>query len=524
MRTHALSLALTVLLILSTPALLAQPAPLVFHAFLVGANVLGGGGSTTGFARATLTMNGDLATLDVTTIGLTNITGVTLFVGAPGTDGSVIKTFTDVNNGFVNGRFTRTLALDPGVATVIFNNPQNFYLVITTAANPTGAVRGSLVSANATYLAGRVAGSSTLCNGGNGTSGGVGSFVISLTPDTGGATYTVRYDIVTSGLGNTLSAIEVGDNLGGSGPITLGTNVAGTGGRFTGSTQIPTARAQVLQSLPVGARLIVRTPDSGTGCAAAGSPLAAHELFIPVAGSVRGAGNTNFMTDVNIYNNTASGAGDNADVLTQFFPAGTSSATAQFVAWTTLLPRGLVSYRDVATSAFNASINGVGALRMVTSGNIIANARVYNNQAAAGAGTFGQYIAGLPRSLALTEGTLVGLSNIVSAVPPGTASARTNVGFFNPSDNTVTAAFELLDGNGTVTRTSTLTLNPWQQLQVPLAGGLFGGITGDVNVSTLHFLSGSPIFVYASIVDNVSGDGSYVTPSISSSGGTAPGQ
>lgn len=523
MRTNTLRLALVVLMILIVPTLAAQPAPLVFNAVLVGANVLGGGGSTTGFARATLTMNGDLATLDVTTIGLTNITGVTLFVGAPGTDGSIIKAFTDINTPFVNGRFTRTVALDPGVATVIFNNPQNFYLVIFTAANPTGAVRGTLVSANATYLAGRVAGSSTLCNGGNGTSGGVGSFVISLTPDPGGATFTVRYDIVTSGLGNTLSAIEVGDNLGGSGPISLGTNVAGTNGRFTGSTQIATARAQALQSLPAGARVVVRTPDSGQGCAAAGSPLPAHELFIPVAGSVHGAGNTNYMTDLNVYNNTATSTGDNADVLTQFFPAGTSSATAQFVAWTTLLPRGMVAYRDVATSAFNASINGIGALRLVTAGNILANARVYNNQAAAGAGTFGQYVAGLPRSQALTEGTLVGLSNISSAVPAGTASARTNVGFFNPSDNTVTAAFELLDGNGTVTKTSTLTLNPWQQLQVPLAGGLFGGITGDVNTATLHFLSGGPIFVYASIVDNVSGDGSYVTPGTSSSGGTGPG-
>lgn len=517
MRTHFSRLALVVALMV--PALMAQTPPLVFNAVLSGANVLGGGGSQTGFARATLTINGDLATLDVSTVGLTNITGVTLFVGSPGTDGSVIKTFTDAINGFVNGRFNRTLPLDAGLPGVIARNPQNFYLVITTAANPTGAVRGALTSANTSYLAGRVSGSSTLCNGGNGTSGGVGSYVLALSLDPGGTTYTVRYDLVTSGLGNTLSAIEIGDNLGGVGPITIGTNVSGTNERFTGTATIGAARAEAVLALPNGTRLIVRTPGSGAACAAAGVPLPAHEIFIPVAGSVHGAGSTNYMTDVNIYNNTGTSAGDNADVLTQFFPAGTGSATAQYIAWTTILPRGMVAYRDVATNAFNAQINGIGALRMVTSGNIFANARVYNNQSAAGAGTFGQQVAGLPRSSALLEGTLVGLSNVLSAVPAGTASARTNVGFFNPSDSQVTAAFELLDANGTTTRTSTLTLNPWQQLQVPLIGGLFGGFTNDVNAATVHFLSSGPIFVYASIVDNVSGDGSYVTPSTSSSGG-----
>jgi hypothetical protein len=129
----------------------------------------------------------------------------------------------------------------------------------------------------------------------------------------------------------------------------------------------------------------------------------------------------------------------------------------------------------------------------------------------------------LPRTPGLSEGTLVGLSNIVSAVPVGTTSARTNIGFFNPGDSAATADFELLDANGTVLGTRTLTLNPWQQLQLPLINGLFTGINGDLNAASIHYLSSTPIYVYASIVDNVSGDGSYVTPSTNSSGGTGPG-
>ncbi|HXA19213.1 MAG TPA: CHRD domain-containing protein [Thermoanaerobaculia bacterium] len=517
MRTH---LIVSLMIVLFVPVLAAQQTPLVFHAALTGNNVVGGGASANGFATATLTINGALGTLDVTTLGLTNITGLTLFVGAPGTDGAAIKTFSDVNNGFVNGHFNGTASLDPGVINQLLANPQNFYLVITASGFPAGAVRGTIISANTLFLAGRISGTNGLCNGGNGSSSGAGTFVLALSPDTGGVTYTIRYDLVTNGLGNTLTALEIGDNLGGNGPISVGTNLTGTGGRFAGTTQIAASRVQALQSLPAGVRVIARTPDSGAGCAAAGAPQPAHEIFIPVAGSVHGAGNTNFMTDLNLYNNSAQGTAVNADVMVQFFPAGTGSAAAQFVAWATLLPRGIAAYRDVATSAFGAEINGIGALRLITANNIFANARIYNNQVTAGAGTFGQYAAGLPRTSALTDGTLVGLSNIVSVPPVGTPTSRTNVGFFNPSDSASTAAFELLDGNGTVIGTRTLTLNPWQQLQLPLIGGLITGINGDVVTSSLHFLSSNPIFVYASIVDNVSGDGSYVTPGISSSGGT----
>jgi len=517
MRTHLL-VALAV--VLFVPVLAAQQTPLVFHSALTGNNVVGGGASANGFATATLTISGAVATLDVTTLGLTNITGVTLFVGAPGTNGAAIKTFSDVNNGFVNGHFNGTATLDPGVINQLLANPQNFYLVIDASGFPAGAVRGTLTGANTVYLAGRISGTSGLCNGGNGSSSGAGAFVLALSPDPGGVTYTLRYDLITNGLGNTLVALEIGDNLGGNGPITVGTNLTGTNGRFAGTTQIAASRAQALQSLPGGVRVIVRTPDSGAACAAAGAPQPAHEIFIPVAGSVHGAGNTNFMTDLNLFNNSVQGSAVNADVMIQFFPAGAGSAAAQFVAWATLLPRGMAAYRDLGASAFDGQINGIGALRMVTANNIFANARIYNNQAAAGAGTFGQHAAGLPRTAALTDGTLVGLSNIVSVPPLGTPTSRTNIGFFNPSDTASTAAFELLDGNGTVLGTRTLTLNPWQQLQLPLIGGLITGINGDVVTSTLHFLSSNPIFVYASVVDNVSGDGSYVTPGISSSGGT----
>ena len=51
--------------------------------------------------------------------------------------------------------------------------------------------------------------------------------------------------------------------------------------------------------------------------------------------------------------------------------------------------------------------------------------------------------------------------------------------------------------------------------QMPLSGpnGVFTSVAGDFATSSIFFLSGTPVFGYASIIDNISGDASFVTPS-----------
>ena len=89
------------------------------------------------------------------------------------------------------------------------------------------------------------------------------------------------------------------------------------------------------------------------------------------------------------------------------------------------------------------------------------------------------------------------------------------IGFFNPNPTPTTVALEIRDNSGTSIGTQMLTLGPWMHTQMPLSGtnGLFSAITGDIGTASVFFLSGNPIFGYASIVDNVSGDASFVTPS-----------
>jgi hypothetical protein len=79
-----------------------------------------------------------------------------------------------------------------------------------------------------------------------------------------------------------------------------------------------------------------------------------------------------------------------------------------------------------------------------------------------------------------------------------------------------TVALELRDGNGSVVATTMVTLQPYQLMQVPMTGatGLFGTVFIDISNDSASFVSGSPIFAYASIIDNTSGDASFVTPSV----------
>lgn len=152
-----------------------------------------------------------------------------------------------------------------------------------------------------------------------------------------------------------------------------------------------------------------------------------------------------------------------------------------------------------------------------SSGSVLANARIFNNQIVNGRGTFGQFVPGMLRSQALQQGLLVGIGNIGAngASSVGGQTFRTNVGFFNPNDTPTTVALELRDSNGNLLGNTTVTLAPWMHEQLPLSGtnGVFSAITSDIPTSTLFFLSGNPIFAYASVIDNVSGDASFITPS-----------
>ena len=479
-----------------------------FNASLLGSNVVGSTGITNGFANATVTFNNGQATINSNTMGLSNITGITLYQGAPGTNGTPVQTFTTSTANFTAGQLNRTLTVDPTLLSAIEANPQNYYFVITTTDFPNGAVRGSLSSANTQQFGG------TLAAGTNGVTSGSGVYTFSLSPNPGGQNYTLNYDITTNGIGNSATGFTITPSNGT--PFVFGQNSTSTNGRFTGSTVIDAATAQQLLCNPSGFNLGISTAAVANGFAVNGSVGASNEIFIPVVGSVPGINNTMWRTDLTLYNNNQSGSGPTTMYM-QYFPEGSTSSTAQVTAASSLSPGATQMNADIAAALFNNTLTGIGALRILTSGSVFANARVYNDQSSLGKGTFGQNVPGLTRAQAVSQGILVGTINTFSANASASTNARTNIGLFNPSDSATSVALQLRNNGGGIVATNIITLGPWQHMQMPLAGAAgaaFPFVTGDVPSSSVSFLAGSPIYAYASVVDNVSGDGSFILPSV----------
>jgi hypothetical protein len=490
-----LSISLLLLALAVTPFLSAQTQCSAINNQTFTSSLLNPSGPAAGgFANATLRFDQSGAgTLQSSTLGLgDNITSFSLFRGDPANGGVLVQTFPTSASNFQNGRFSTNVMIDPATAAMIEQNPGSFVLV---ANSMNGSVVGTLSAMNTSQFSGALAAN--------------GAFGFSLKPLANGNGFMLNYDIQTSGLSNNVSSFQLMSQFGT--PITIAENPTGTNGRFIGSAQISTAAGQALICNP--SSFTLSATNQGTPVAS-GAVGAATEIFIPAAGTARGIGDTNFMTELNLFDNDP--AGSSASIFVQFFPTLTPDPNAADVSAFNIRGRATVASHDIGSTIFNGNLNGIGALRILSSSNnVFASARVYNNQVQNGRGTFGQMVPGLTRSQALTEGALIGLINTNPSTTISAASARTNVGFFNPNDTSTFVAIELRDGGGNIIGRSLVQLGPFEHAQLPLAGanGLFS-VSGDIDTSTAYFVSGAPVFAYASVVDNVSGDGSYVSPSI----------
>jgi hypothetical protein len=447
------------------------------------------------FGTASLTLRGTTATVHANTVGMLDTSTLTLMQGT-----TPLLALTDQSNMFRNGTFSRTLTLDPALAAAIAANPSSFALTLDTG-------RGLVLTSPLTISTGPV-----LTGRLTGSSGAGGNFLLSFgAPINQAGDVPISFDVVSNGAGNQFTSVQLlaGD---GSPFFTFGNNLTANNGRVTGTVVVNSAFAQQLLANPCGLSFAINT-TSGTPLT--GTLSAGQEVFIPVAGSTPGLLGNRWKTDLNLFNSDVSGAGTSA--LVQFIPTGASLASASSTSTLLLPPRGGAANRDITTSMFNG-MTGIGALRIISSGTVFANARVYDDQTANGKGTLGQSVPGLTRSQAIRSGVLVGLTSVQSgasgASAIGAQNARTNIGFFNPNDSPSTIAAELRDGNGSVIATQIVTLGPFQHTQMALNGanGLFASETSDFTGRAVTFLASQPLFAYASIVDNDSGDASFVLP------------
>src|SRR5207248_651304 len=163
MKKYGFLAVLAIALLLVAPAAMAQsatctavtPANSAFNAALLGSGFSGTSGSPNGFANVNFSLSGNQATVNASSLGLSNITGISLFQGQPGSStAQLVQTFSSSSNNFNNGQFTGTMTLSPLLISQIQANPSNFFFVVTTSQFPNGALAGSLTPSRQQLISG----------------------------------------------------------------------------------------------------------------------------------------------------------------------------------------------------------------------------------------------------------------------------------------------------------------------------------------------------------------------------------
>lgn len=226
------------------------------------------------------------------------------------------------------------------------------------------------------------------------------------------------------------------------------------------------------------------------------------DAVFPVAGAVAGANGTMFRTDLTLLNQSS----EEVIAVIQFFPAGAAgnSGPAHSVT-TTLLPGAQEVHENIVESDFQAA--GTGAIRIVANGDLLAVARIYNDQRPVDGGTFGQFVPAHKDSNNRSNGTLPALSNVPPSAPPH--GFRSNIGFFNAGQDAVTVTFNAHRPNGTILESNTLVVAPGAQQQMALSQ-MFSTLEMMDELYVTFTTSGGPLYVYASVVDNITGDAVFI--------------
>jgi hypothetical protein len=244
-----------------------------------------------------------------------------------------------------------------------------------------------------------------------------------------------------------------------------------------------------------GATFVVGAPaDGSTGAAWVFSNSAEVAGWVPAAAHTAGLNQTQWRSDLGLLNPGASAA----NVQLQFFGSG------GIVSNTIQVPAGAQSILTDVVAQLGA--DGQGALEITADQPLKITARTYN-QAPSDAGCFPNGTQGQSFPV-LTAGG--GLAAGQSAYLPGlvqNADYRSNIGLVNTDEALATVLVELFDGAGGKLAEYTVTLahGQWAQENRPFEKKA-GQTALDRGYAKVTVQSGSGVYAFASVIDNVTND------------------
>jgi hypothetical protein len=271
-----------------------------------------------------------------------------------------------------------------------------------------------------------------------------------------------------------------------------------TGNVNVGVMEIPQSLATALQENPTGFYLNVHTASFPNGAVRGQVQWA---WYLPVVGRTPGAGGTNFLTQLSAVNLSSSRT--SAGTM-QFFPQSTSgTATRSLIQLPTLGPLAQLVDDDILPDALGT---GIGALKILMDQRSDITAQIRNDLRGINEGTTGFSTRALPLEAAGTIGTIPGLSSTTDVQITNGEGFRTNVGYFNPQLFPVTISLQARANDGTLIAEEVFTAAPGAMEQRPVFALITGVSDRDVPSFWIRWVSSSPMFVYASVVDNRTGD------------------
>ena len=229
-------------------------------------------------------------------------------------------------------------------------------------------------------------------------------------------------------------------------------------------------------------------------------------LTIPAAASSTGANGTFFHTDLWLMNRSFT----SPVVATLTYRCATGLACGNAVQFVTLLPRQSLMLTDVIGQTFSAPSTS-GAIEVswpTTSGPVSASSQVTTPLPPAPA--FGTLIPALPLSSAKMHAVFIGLASGGGQ----TSGSRSNAGAYNPQPVPVDVTFVLYKSDGTSLGTYTKTYQPNEALQLfPNVFELLGVSSTAAKDAYLVVTATAPVFPYVTVIDNLSGDSSFLSAS-----------
>lgn len=229
--------------------------------------------------------------------------------------------------------------------------------------------------------------------------------------------------------------------------------------------------------------------------------------FIPISADAQGANDTRFQTDVRLipfgFGGTPIFDGPPIMVTAEFLPANRDNSVPS-PRTIMIQPGEMLVVNNIVGDFFQTS--GLGSIRFQSDVALHITSRTYTDSPnPAAPGTFGQFIPAFDENSAMTSGVLPHLSNDTNL----SQGFRANVGFMNPGDSPVTVGVTGRSINGTPLGSGTVGPIPPRSVTQVSVGAAIGN-----NVSfsdgSLTFESPTPVFGFASVVDNRSADQFFI--------------